>query len=55
MDDFTLTVWQSGVSISARIECPAFIDQNDDLIDLNDVWPWAMQRVAQIDVFNEDG
>lgn len=52
MADFTMTVWQSGASLSARIECPAFVDQEDDLIEVTDALAWAVQRISQIDPFD---
>ena len=54
MADFTLTVWRNGASLSAQIVCPAFVDREDDLIELNDALVWAMQRTAQLDVFEPD-
>src|SRR4051794_29158650 len=48
-DDFKLTVWQSGASMSAMIECPAFVDSRNDLIEVADALLWAQQRISQID------
>lgn len=52
--DFTLTIWQTGVSYSAQIECPSFVDSEGDFIDVQDALRWASERIAHIDPFEVD-
>lgn len=45
MSDFKLTIWQTGETFTAQIECPAYVARKVALAVLTAAMGWATNRV----------